>query len=57
MSRQSHYQIYFGDNKKNSKALCQENHEIIYSKKKTQTKTIFQQNLLNQRKYVTLLRR
>ena len=41
MSRQSHYQIYFGDNKKNSKALCQENHEIIYSKKKNPNKNNF----------------
>ena len=33
ISRQSHYQEYFSDNKKNAKALWQEIHEIIYSKK------------------------
>ena len=31
ISRQSHYQKYFSDNKKNVKALWQGIHEIIYS--------------------------
>ena len=33
ISRQSHYQEYFSENKKNAKALWQGIHEIIYSKK------------------------
>ena len=33
ISRQSHYQKYFSDNKKKSKALWQGIHKIIYSKK------------------------
>ena len=36
-SRQSHYQKYFSDNKKNAKALSQGIHEIIYSKKAGKT--------------------
>ena len=37
ISRQTHYQKYFSDNTKNTKALWQGIHEIIYSKKAGET--------------------
>ena len=52
-SRQSYYQKYFSDNKKNAQALGQGIHEIIYSKKAAKTNSsssllINQKSITNQ---------